>query len=52
MNPWDDPTFRALLACIACVIALVVWKFIDEWDSMRDEARRERHIRKHRWWDR
>lgn len=50
MNPFHDPIFRAFIAVVACVFALVAWKIIDEWDSMRDEARRERHIRKHRWW--
>ncbi len=50
MSPLEVPAFRALLAVFACVLALVAWKIIDDWSDMRDEARRERHIRKHRWW--
>ena len=48
---WADPGFRACLAFAACVIAFLAVCFITEWESMRDEARRERHIRKNRWWD-
>lgn len=47
---WADPVFRALMGALACVVALVLIQLIDEWDKFRDEARRERHIRKNRWW--
>lgn len=52
LNPFHDPTFCALLSVLVCLIALVAWKVIDEWDAMRAQAKREKHIRKNRWWDR
>jgi hypothetical protein len=48
--PWHDPGFRAVLAFMACVVALVAIVFITEWETMRADAKRERHIRKNRWW--
>ncbi len=50
MSPWADPKFRAVVGVLLCIFVLMIWKFIVDWDKMRDEARRERHIRKHRWW--
>ena len=46
-SPFSDPTLRAFIAVGLCVLALCAWKIIDDWDKMRDEARREKHKRNH-----
>ena len=45
-----QPSFRAMLAFIACIVALVAIAFISDWSQLRDEARRERNAKK-RWWE-
>ena len=49
LSVWAQPQFRAVLAFIACIVALTVIAFISDWDKLRDEARRERNAKK-RWW--
>jgi hypothetical protein len=48
-NPFDDPQFCAFVAVVACIVALMFWKVIVDWDKLRAEARRERNAKK-RWW--
>ena len=44
------PSFRAVVAFGLCAFAFLIVYFITEWDTIRDEARRERNAKK-RWWD-
>ena len=50
LSLWTQPQFRAVLAFIACVIALTAIAFLSDWDKFRNEARRERNAKK-RWWN-